>query len=131
MSSDDILYILHAYTYFSELFWIDLNRILSIFAVEHSSRNVEVTDGQELVTFSSGLTQGSLRGSSDLASSSDSHSINDGTRRISASDSSEISGTIVQSNHNGQTGISIFQGYGFSAYRIFLCCRLVLLIFKF
>lgn len=79
-------------------------------SAEYSSRNVEVTDGQELVTFSSGLTQGSLRDSSDLASSSDSPSINDGTRRISASDSSEISGTIVQSNHNGQTGISIFQG---------------------
>ncbi|EXB37599.1 hypothetical protein L484_021804 [Morus notabilis] len=98
----------------------------SDFSVEPSSRNVEDSsgDGQELVTFSSGLSQGSRTSSTDHTSSSGYHftraessgtsrysaSINDGTRRTSAGDSSQISGTLVQSNQNGQTGISLFQG---------------------
>lgn len=136
MCSDDIFYLVHAYAYLFQLHWIDLFRHISIFAVEPSSRNVEDSSGhgQELVTFSSGLSQGSRTSSTDHTSSSGYHftrsessgtsrysaSINDGTRRTSAGDSSQISGTLVQSNQNGQTGISLFQGYWPSACYIFL-----------
>ncbi|PON33408.1 Alpha/Beta hydrolase fold containing protein [Parasponia andersonii] len=103
-----------------------LTGCFSDYSVEPSSRDVEDSNAhaQELVTFSAGQTQGSRTSSGDLASSSgyhfactessstatDSPSINGGTTNTSAGDSSQISSTLVQSNHNGQSGVSIFQG---------------------
>ncbi|KAL6124540.1 hypothetical protein ACLB2K_077052 [Fragaria x ananassa] len=79
-------------------------------------------NAQELVTFSSGETRGSLATSSDHASSSgnsssaessrtttDAPSTLDGAMKSSPGNSSQTSTAIVESN-SGQSGISIFQG---------------------
>lgn len=77
------------------------------------------------MTFSSGRIRGPLASSSDHVSSSgncstyaesssiatDSPLIDSGTERTSAGDSSQISSDLVESNHSGQNGISMFQGY--------------------
>ena len=84
-----------------------------------------IVHAPELVTFSSGQTEESVisdhpcsSGNSSTLSESSSHATNAppnhvGVARASARDSSENTGAIVQSNHTGQNGISIFQGYGF------------------
>ncbi|XP_030502066.1 uncharacterized protein LOC115717233 isoform X2 [Cannabis sativa] len=83
---------------------------------EPSSRDVEDSNLQahELVMFSSGQTQGSQASSSDVASSSGYHLTHTESSNTEASssvgDSSRISSSLVQSNQNGQSGISIFQG---------------------
>lgn len=79
-------------------------------------------NAQELVTFPSGRTDGSL--SSDLLSSSESYSIfsqssctatvaphrYNGITRTLAEDSSQNASALVESNRTSQNGISIFQG---------------------
>ncbi|KAF4370825.1 hypothetical protein F8388_011808 [Cannabis sativa] len=86
------------------------------YSVEPSSRDVEDSNLQahELVMFSSGQTQGSQASSSDVASSSGYHLTHTESSNTEASssvgDSSRISSSLVQSNQNGQSGISIFQG---------------------
>ena len=122
-----IFYIFPAYACFSEFYWLDVFRHISTFAVERSSTDVEESDAQaqELLTFSSGQTLVSRTSSNDCASSSgyhgtytessspesDSPSVNGGTTSTSTGDSSQIRSTLVQSDHSGQSGISIFQGY--------------------
>ncbi|XWS35631.1 hypothetical protein CRYUN_Cryun20dG0013400 [Craigia yunnanensis] len=81
-----------------------------------------IVHAQELVTFSSGKTEESVisdhpcsSGSSSTLSESSSHATTAppnhvGVARPPAGDPSENTGAIVQSNHTGQNGISIFQG---------------------
>ncbi|KAF3440069.1 hypothetical protein FNV43_RR18347 [Rhamnella rubrinervis] len=80
--------------------------------------------GQELVTFSAGQIRGSVASSSGQVSSSgncstsaesssiptDAPLMDSGTERTSAGDPSQVSSDLVESNHSGQNGISIFQG---------------------
>ncbi|XP_062073249.1 uncharacterized protein LOC133777581 [Humulus lupulus] len=92
------------------------------YSVEPSSRDMEDSNLQahELVTFSAGRTQESWTSSSDVASSSGYHltctessntaSDSSSLTRTLVGDSSQSSSTLVQSNQNGQSGISIFQG---------------------
>ncbi|KAK8506527.1 hypothetical protein V6N12_034253 [Hibiscus sabdariffa] len=85
-----------------------------------------VVHAQELETFSSVLTENDsvisnhpissesstvLSESSSLAITASAN--HDGIARASVGDPSDITGAIVQSSHNGQNGISIFQGYRF------------------
>ena len=95
-------------------------------SVEPSSRDSGDSNvhAQELVTFSSGETRGSLATSRDHVSSSgkkssfeelsctatDAPSTLDETMNSSPGNSSQHSSAITEPNH-GQSGISIFQGY--------------------
>uniref|UniRef100_A0A5B7AT51 Alpha/beta-Hydrolases superfamily protein n=1 Tax=Davidia involucrata TaxID=16924 RepID=A0A5B7AT51_DAVIN len=91
----------------------------SDFSAEPVSRD---SNGQEMVTFASGETRGSLA-SNDVSSSesvttftesfnraTDVPPIHDGITRSSAGDSSQNASTLVQSAHTSQNGISLFQG---------------------
>ena len=81
-----------------------------------------IVHAQELITFSAGQSEESMISdnpfssvsspilfeSSSPASTAPANHV--GVARASDGDPSENSGTIVQSNHTGQNGISIFQG---------------------
>ncbi|XP_057498945.1 uncharacterized protein LOC130783376 isoform X2 [Actinidia eriantha] len=87
--------------------------------VEPSSRE---SYGQEMVTFASQETRGSLAGCSILSSGSvcavsessnaamDAPHMHDGTSRRSHGDSSQNANAVIQSTQTSQNGISIFQG---------------------
>ncbi|KAA8515881.1 hypothetical protein F0562_019060 [Nyssa sinensis] len=80
------------------------------------------SNGQEMVTFASGVTSGSLA-SNDMSSSgsitafsesfnraTDAPPVHDGIERSSAEDSSQNASRLVQSAHTSQNGIPLFQG---------------------
>ncbi|KAA3471486.1 Alpha/beta-Hydrolases superfamily protein [Gossypium australe] len=99
----------------------------SDYAVEPSTRDSgdSVVHAQELETFSSLQTEdtvisdhpfssestSTLAESSSLVNATSANHV--GIARATAGDPSENTGVIVHSNHNGQNGISMFQGYRF------------------
>ena len=101
---------------------ITLSFFLTVDTTEPSSRE---SHGQEMVTFASQETRGSLAGCSILSSGSvsavsessntamDAPHMHDGTSRRSHGDSSQNANAVIQSTQTSPNGISIFQGYTF------------------
>ncbi|XVF33572.1 hypothetical protein REPUB_Repub17cG0179900 [Reevesia pubescens] len=101
-----------------------LTGCFSDYSVEPAARDPgdSIVHAQELVTFSSGESEDSVISDHPISSGSSPTLFESscpastapanhvGVARASAGDPSEDTGVIVQSNHTGQNGISIFQG---------------------
>lgn len=113
-----------------------------ILAVEPSDRDSgnSIVHAQELVTFSSGETGGSVATTNDHSSSSGSHPkhavlsnastaapLNGEITRTSAGESSQDASGHVESNPTEQNGISMFKRYQFFTYQVWRSLILTLI----